>query len=133
MGFPSYDRILERFLDSFPVNAHTTASDALWAGCPVLTLAGETFVSRAAGSSLRAVDLPELVTTTQEDYQAMALRLARCADLLADLRARLAANRKRCPLFDGGQFARNLAETYITMWEIYASGEKPHAFAVSPT
>jgi predicted O-linked N-acetylglucosamine transferase (SPINDLY family) len=126
-------RLADLFLDTFPVNAHTTASDALWAGCPVLTLAGETFASRVAGSLLRTIGLPELVTTSLEDYQAMALRLARNADLLGRLRARLETNRTTSPLFDGGQFARNLEKAYVMMWEIFASGEKPRAFAVNPT
>jgi predicted O-linked N-acetylglucosamine transferase (SPINDLY family) len=77
--------------------------------------------------------LPELVTTSLEDYRAMALRLARNADLLARLRARLEANRKTSSLFDAGQFARNLEKAYTTMWEIYASGEQPRAFAVRAT
>ena len=124
------------FLDTFPVNAHTTASDALWAGCPLLTLAGETFVSRVAGSLLRTLGLPELIATSLQDYEATALRLARRAPFtqgrgqLADLRARLEANRTTCGLFDGGLFARKLEKAYATMWEIYASGQKPRAFAV---
>ncbi len=126
-------RLADLFLDTFPVNAHTTASDALWAGCPVLTLAGATFASRVAGSLLRSIGLPELVMTSLEDYQAMALRLARNADSLAQLRARLEANLKRSPLFDAGQFARNLEKAYLTMREIHASGTKPRPFAVSPT
>ena len=75
------------FLDTFPVNAHTTASEALWAGLPLLTIAGETFVSRVAGSLLRTVGLAELVTSCLDDYRAMALRLANDPGLLADLRA----------------------------------------------
>jgi predicted O-linked N-acetylglucosamine transferase (SPINDLY family) len=113
-------RLADLFLDTLPYNAHTTASDALWAGCPVLTLAGATFASRVAGSLLRTMGLPELVTTSLADYQAMALRLARSADLLAHLRARLEANRKSSPLFDAGQFARNLEEAYTAMWDVYA-------------
>jgi predicted O-linked N-acetylglucosamine transferase (SPINDLY family) len=126
-------RLADLLLDCFPVNAHTTASDALWAGCPVLTIAGETFVSRVAGSLLRAIGLPELITTTLEDYQAMALRLARDADLLAAVRGRLEASRLKCGLFDGAQFARNLEQAYVTMWQIHAAGEKPRPFAVSPS
>ena len=126
-------RLADLFLDTFPVNAHTTASDALWAGCPVLTLAGETFASRVAGSLLRTLGLPELVTRSFEDYRAMALQLAGNADLLAGLRARLEENRKGSPLFDAGQFARNLERAYTTMWEIHAAGEKPRAFNVSDT
>ena len=126
-------RLADLFLDTFPVNAHTAASDALWAGCPILTRTGETFAARVAGSLLRTMGLPELVTTSLEDYRAMALRLARNADLLARLRARLEANRKTSSLFDAGQFARNLEKAYTTMWEIYASGEQPRAFAVRAT
>jgi predicted O-linked N-acetylglucosamine transferase (SPINDLY family) len=125
-------RLADLFLDTFPVNAHTTASDALWAGCPVLTLAGETFVSRVAGSLLHAMGLPELVAASLEDYRATALRLAKDADLLAHLRTRLEANRKTSSLFDAGRFAHDLEKAYATMWEIHASGEKPRAFAVSP-
>jgi predicted O-linked N-acetylglucosamine transferase (SPINDLY family) len=123
-------RLADLFLDTFPVNAHTTASDALWAGCPVLTLAGETFASRVAGSLLRTIGLPELVAQSLEDYESLALRLARSEEVLARVRARLEAGRKTSPLFDGGQFARNLEKAYVTMWEIYASGGEPRAFAV---
>ena len=123
-------RLADLFLDSFPYNAHTTASDALWVGLPVLTLAGRTFASRVAGSLLRTLGLPELVTTSLEDYQAMALRLARDTAYLGGLRSRLAANRKASRLFDAGRFARNLEKAYVTMWEIYVSGESPRTFAV---
>ncbi len=80
-------RLADLFLDTFPVNAHTTASDALWAGVPLLTLAGQTFASRVAGSLLRAIGLPELIAASLEDYEAMALRLANDRQCLADLRA----------------------------------------------
>jgi predicted O-linked N-acetylglucosamine transferase (SPINDLY family) len=124
-------RLADLFLDTFPVNAHTTASDALWAGCPMLTMAGDTFVSRVAGSLLRTIGLPELVTNSLDEYQAMALRLTRDAGLLAGLRARLEANRKTSRLFDAGRFARGIEEAYRTMWEIYASGQPPRPFTVS--
>jgi predicted O-linked N-acetylglucosamine transferase (SPINDLY family) len=123
-------RLADLFLDCFPVNAHTTASDALWAGCPMVTLAGETFVSRVAGSLLRAVGLAELITTSLEDYEAMALRLARDADMLANVRARLAENRKTSGLFDARQFVRNLERAYVRMWEVHACGEQPRPFAI---
>ena len=124
-------RLADLFLDTFPVNAHTTASDALWAGCPVLTIAGrDVCVPRVAGSLLRSLGLPELVTTSLADYEATALRLAADAELLGQLRARLEANRKTSTLFDAGRFARNLEKAYSTMWETYAAGEKPRAFAV---
>lgn len=125
-------RLADLFLDTFPVNAHTTASDALWLGCPVVTIAGETFVSRVAGSLLRTVGLPELVTTCLDEYEDTALRLARDADQLAQLRARLEANRMTCGLFDAGRFARRLEKAYLRMWEIHASGERPRGFGGSP-
>jgi len=125
-------RLADLFLDTYPVNAHTSASDALWAGCPLLTLAGATFISRVAGSLLRALGLSELITTCLDDYHDLALRLAREPALLADLRKRLEANRETSALFDSGQFAQNLESAYGTMWEIYTSGEKPRSFATRP-
>ncbi len=110
-------RLADLFLDTFPVCAHTTASDALWAGCPLVTLAGATFIARVAGSLLRAIGLPELITTSFAEYKALALRLAHDAKMLADLRARLAANRQTSSLFDATQFARNLEKAYVQMWE----------------
>lgn len=124
-------RVADLFLDTFPYNAHTTASDALWAGCPVVTLAGDTFASRVAGSLLRTVGLPELITTSREEYAALALRLARDANALASLRACLQANRSSSRLFDAGRFARSIEQAYATMLKIRASGEAPRAFAVS--
>ena len=124
-------RLADLFLDTFPYNAHVTSSDALWAGCPVLTMSGETYASRVAGSLLRALELPELITTTMNDYYAMGLRLAKDSRLLAELRSRLEANRKSSSVFDGGQFAGKLEQAYTTMQEIYTAGEKPRAFAVS--
>jgi protein O-GlcNAc transferase len=126
-------RLANLFLDTFPFNAHVTAGDALFAGCPVLTLAGQTFVSRVAGSLLRAIGLPELITTSLDDYHAMALRLAREPELLADLRARLALNRPTSRLFDAGIMVGNLERAYRTMWEGHLSGAPPRTFVVSPT
>jgi protein O-GlcNAc transferase len=126
-------RLADLFLDAFPFNAHATASDALWAGCPVLTLAGQTFVSRVTGSLLRTLGLPELITTSFEEYSAMALRLARDPDMLAELRTRLAANRLTSPVFDAGPIVRNLEQAYRTMLEVHASGAPPRPITVSPT
>jgi predicted O-linked N-acetylglucosamine transferase (SPINDLY family) len=123
-------RLVDLFLDTFPYNAHTTASDALRVGVPVLTLAGETFVSRVAGSLLHTLGLPELVTDSLEEYEAMALRLARNADLLDEMRARLAANRETSHLFDAEQFARNIERAYLIMWDIYISGKDARTFDV---
>ena len=123
-------RLADLFLDCLPYNAHTTTSDALWAGLPVLTLIGETFAGRVAASLLHAIGLPELVTHSAEEYEALALRLAREPDLLAGLRHKLAANRLSAPLFDARRYARHLESAYLRMWEIWADGKPPQAFAV---
>jgi len=113
------------FLDTLPYNAHTSASDALWAGLPLLTCAGETFASRVAASLLAAVGLPELVTHSLADYEALGLRLARAPAELAALRARLASNRATAPLFDTPRFVRHLETAYEAMWRIHAAGGAP--------
>ncbi len=123
-------RLADLFLDTFPYNAHTTASDSLLAGCPVLTYAGKAFSARVAGSLLRAVGLPELVTTTWEEYQSIALDLARNPLRLAELRARLNVNRDTSSLFKMDVFARNIEEAYIKMWAIHTAGESPRSFRV---
>jgi predicted O-linked N-acetylglucosamine transferase (SPINDLY family) len=117
-------------LDSLPFNAGTTASDALWAGVPILTCAGSAFAARMAGSLLRAIGLPELITYNMEDYEALGLRLARDPALLAGFRARLAANRLTSPLFDTARFCRDIESAYASMWERYCRGEAPAGFTV---
>jgi predicted O-linked N-acetylglucosamine transferase (SPINDLY family) len=104
------------FLDTSPYGAHTTANDALLAGLPVLTYAGETMVSRVAGSQLHAIGLPELVTGSLAEYEAMALRLATQPELLRGLRERLAANRHTYPLFDMDRYARDFEEAMERIW-----------------
>jgi protein O-GlcNAc transferase len=118
------------FLDSLPVNAHTTASDALWAGLPVLTVAGQSFASRVAGSLLNAVGLPELITSSLAEYEALALRLAQNPQELAVYRQRLAENRVTAPLFDIDRYTRDLEAAFEQMAAISAAGEAPRAFAV---
>lgn len=103
------------FLDTFPVNAHTTCSDALWMGVPVITRSGESFASRVAGSLLHAVDLPELVTESWSDYHALALRLARDANSRHALRRKLQEARQHAPLFDTLRYTRCLEEAYRQM------------------
>ena len=125
-------RLADLFLDTLPYNGHGTTSDMLWAGLPVLTCAGSTFAGRVAGSLLHAVGLPELVTASLEEYQALALKLARGDRLLGELRARLQRNRASAPLFDTDRFRRHIESAYRTMWEIRQRGDKPRAFAVEP-
>ena len=125
-------RLADLFVDTLPYNAHTTASDALWAGLPVLTCRGSTFVGRVATSILQAVGLPELVTSDLEAYEALALRLATDAPLLRGLRDRLAQNRTTWPLFDTDRFRRHMESAYATMWQLCASGESPRSFSVEP-
>ena len=124
--------LADLFLDTLPYNAHTTASDALWAGVPVVTCTGPAFAGRVATSMLHAVGLPELVTTTPEDYEALARKLAGDAPLLRSIRARLEPNRPRCPLFDTARFARHLESAYATMVDMWRRGEAARAFSVSP-
>jgi len=126
-------RLADLFLDTLPYNAHTTASDALWAGLPLVTCAGGTFAGRVAGSLLRTIGLPELVTTSLVEYEALALRLGFDADLLAALRARLARNKSSHPLFDTAQFARNIEAAYRQMSEIWRAGRPPTSFSVAPS
>ncbi len=124
--------LADLFLDTIPYNAHTTASDALWAGLPLVTCAGDNFACRVAGSLLGAIGISELVTASLEEYEALALRLARDGDLLAGFRARLARNKWTHPLFDTERFARNIEAAYRQMWETWRAGQPPKAFAVSP-
>jgi predicted O-linked N-acetylglucosamine transferase (SPINDLY family) len=124
-------RVADLFLDTLPFNAHTTASDALWAGLPLLTCIGNTFAGRVAGSMLHAVGLGELVTTSLEEYEALALRLAGDVGLLAQFRDRLARNRLTSPLFDIKRFARNIEAAYCRMWETWQAGRPPAALSVS--
>ncbi|HYM18910.1 MAG TPA: tetratricopeptide repeat protein [Micropepsaceae bacterium] len=123
-------RLADLFLDTLPYGAHTTASDALWAGLPVLTCLGKTFSGRVAASLLKAMGLPELITTSLADYEALALKLARDKDALAAVKAKLAMNRDSAALFDTAGFTRNLEVAYIRMWERASRGEAPAAFTV---
>jgi protein O-GlcNAc transferase len=107
-----------------------TAADALWAGVPVLTCARETFASRVAGSLLGAVGLPELITHSLDDYEALALKLAREPDLLASIKQKLARNRLGAPLFDTERYTRHIEAAFTTMWERHQRGEGPQSFAV---
>lgn len=117
-------------LDTLPYNAHTTASDALWAGVPVLTCQGRAFAGRVAASLLAASGLPELVTHTLHEYEAMAFRLATDADFLNGFKRRIAADRASLPLFNSAEFVANLEAAYTQMFDRWAQGLAPAAFAV---
>ena len=118
------------FLDTFPYNAHTTASDALWGGLPVLTCAGRSFAARVAGSLLHAVGLPELVTRSLDEYESLALELARDPGLLGTFRERLQRSKLTSPLFDCPRFTRNLEAAYIEMVDTWRQGDAPRPFSV---
>jgi predicted O-linked N-acetylglucosamine transferase (SPINDLY family) len=118
------------FVDTLPVNAHTTASDALWAGLPVLTCVGEAFVSRVAGSLLHAVGLPELVTQSLAEYEAKAFELTRDPAQLKTLRDRLQINRLTMPLFDSVRYTRHYEAALLKMAELRDAGQPPQAFDV---
>jgi len=123
-------RLADLFLDTLPYNAHTTSSDALWAGLPVLTCLGGAFPGRVAASLLHAVGLPELVTHSLQEYVALAIELAGNPARLGQFRSRLAHNRTRYPLFDTVRFCRNLEAAYTQMWERHRAGLPPASFSV---
>ena len=123
-------RLADLFLDTLPYGAHTTASDALWVGLPVVTRLGGSFAGRVAASLLNAIGLPELVTHSIEDYEALALRLAKDPSVLEGYRKQLATNRLTHLLFDTERFRRHIEAAYLQMWEIWQRGEQPRSFAV---
>lgn len=123
-------RLADLFLDTLPCNAHTTASDALWAGVPLLTRRGAAFAGRVAASLLTAVGLPELIVDQAEDYEALAIALATDRPRLAALRQRLEANLPTAPLFDTTAFTRGLEALYGKMVERRQAGLPPAALAV---
>jgi predicted O-linked N-acetylglucosamine transferase (SPINDLY family) len=121
--------LADLFLDTLPYNAHTTCSDALWAGLPVLTLMGHTFPGRVSASLLSAMGLSELVTHTQEDYEALAVELAMNRQKLADIKVKLAKNRLSTPLFNTPLFTKNIEAAYMKMMERYQADLEPdHIF-----
>jgi protein O-GlcNAc transferase len=125
-------RLADLFLDTLPYNAHSTCSDALWAGLPVLTCTGKSFAGRVAASLLHAVGLPELVTGSLADYAARALWLAEDQSLLGEIRKRLMENRLNCPLFDTDLSRRHLEAAYKRMWRSLRRGERPRSFTIEP-
>jgi predicted O-linked N-acetylglucosamine transferase (SPINDLY family) len=123
--------LADLYLDTLPYNAHSTTCDALWAGVPVLTCAGRSFAARVAASALHAVGLPELVSESLEQYERVALQLAHERERLSGLRARLAANRARSPLFDTRSYTRALESALRHMHERARQGLPPAGFNVA--
>jgi protein O-GlcNAc transferase len=124
-------RLADLFLDTLPYNAHTTASDALWAGLPVVTRLGETFAGRVAASLLNAIGLPELVTTNSAAYEQMAVDLATHPEKLAAIRRKLAGNRLTAPLFDTRLFTRHIEAAYTVMYRRHQAGLPPDHIVVA--
>lgn len=123
-------RLAQLFLDTWPCNAHTTASDALWMGVPVVTCIGTTFAGRVAASLLHALGMPELVTHSPADYEALATHLATDAHALAQSARRLEERRAGSPLFDTDATRRAIEDAYAEMWARQQRGDPPAAFAV---
>jgi predicted O-linked N-acetylglucosamine transferase (SPINDLY family) len=117
-------------LDNLPYGAHTTASDALWMGVPLVTCLGTAFAGRVGASLLTAMGCPELITHSMAEYEALALALARDGERLAALRRKLADNRLTAPLFDAARFCRHIEQAYVTMMDIARAGEAPRPFDV---
>jgi len=115
-------RLADLFLDTSPFNGGTTASDALWVGLPLITCSGEAFAARMAGSLLRAIGMPELITESTTDYEALALKLARDPDLMTSIKTRLARNRSSHPLFNAQRFTHHIEVAYTAMYERYQAG-----------
>jgi predicted O-linked N-acetylglucosamine transferase (SPINDLY family) len=124
-------RAADLFLDTFPCNAHTTASDALWAGVPVLTRMGRSFGSRVAASLLHAIGLEALVTGTEQEYEALAVRLAAHPEEIASLKRRMAESRESVPLFDTPRFTRQIEDAYSMVYERCQRGLEPQDLRVA--
>jgi protein O-GlcNAc transferase len=125
-------RAMDLFLDTLPYNGGTTASDALWAGLPVLTRAGRAFAGRMAASLLNAMGLPELILSTEDEYEEMAVQLAENPELLQKIKLKLAQNRLRAALFDTPLFTKNLEFAYLKVYERHRAGLAPETLFVMP-
>ena len=118
-------RLADLFLDTFNFNAHTTASDALWAGIPVVTKIGKSFAARVAGSLLNAIELPELITTTEKEYEALALSLATDPNKLTKIKKKLSEKKNSTSLFNTETYTKNLEQAYMQAYQRYANGLPP--------
>ena len=124
-------RLADLFLDTLPYNAGTTASDALWAGVPVLTCTGQTFAGRMATSLLKAIHLPELITSTPEAYEVLAIELANNPGKLSGIKQKLADNRLTTPLFNTPLFTRHIEAAYTEMYRRYQANQAPEHIIVA--
>jgi predicted O-linked N-acetylglucosamine transferase (SPINDLY family) len=125
-------RLADLFLDTLPYNAHTTTSDALWAGLPVLTRIGKSFAGRVAASLLYAIQMPELVASSRDEYEALAVELALDRARLRNLANKLDKNRLTTPLFDAPLFTRHLEAAYEAMYRRYRAGDAPDHIEIAP-
>jgi len=124
-------KLADLFLDTFNVNAHTTASDALWVGLPVLTKIGKGFAARVASSLLTSLEVPELITTSEKEYEALALSLATNPEKLCSIKKKLADKRTSAPLFDTETYTKNLEKAYTQAYERYTQGLSPIEIKIS--
>jgi protein O-GlcNAc transferase len=124
-------QLADLFLDTLPYNAHTTASDALWTGLPVLTLIGKSFAARVAASLLHAVGLPDMVVNTQQEYESLAIDLATHPAKLQAIKARLKQNLLTAPLFDTPLFTKNLESAYMQIYKRHQEGLLPEHLYIS--
>ncbi len=125
-------RLADLFIDTLPYNAHSTASDALWAGLPVVTCRGKTFPGRVCATIVEAAGFPELVTETLQQYEDLIVALASDRDRLAALKARTAREAPASPLFDTARYTRELEAAFNQMYEISQAGRPPESFSVQP-
>jgi predicted O-linked N-acetylglucosamine transferase (SPINDLY family) len=125
-------QLADLFIDTLPYNAHTTASDALWAGLPVLTCMGTSFAARVAASLLRTMDLPELITHTQSAFEARAIELAKDPSALKAIKSKVLSHRETSPLFNAQLFTRHLEAAYRTMQSRQQAELLPEHFSVAP-
>jgi predicted O-linked N-acetylglucosamine transferase (SPINDLY family) len=129
--YQAQHRVADLFLDTLPYNAHTTAGYALRAGLPVLTCPGRSFAARVAGSQLNALNLPDLVTGSLEEYEGRALELATNPAVLQTVKQKLARAVVDAPLFHADRYRRHLEAAYTSMYEMYIRGEEPRSFDVA--
>jgi predicted O-linked N-acetylglucosamine transferase (SPINDLY family) len=123
-------RLADLFLDTLPYGAHTTASDALWAGLPLLTCTGDTFAGRVGTSVLLAVGLPELITTSLDEYESRALEIATHPEMLSELKQKLARNLPTAALFDIRRYTRELESAFVRIWDTWRLGSPLQSFVV---